>query len=108
MATIYFQKWLDDRNLSNMAMVGALTLSGGLFYELKYHAITWNTQALYRGASYHWNFDKVYLGNHYDPPYITILIVGLVLTVLTATFLIVMARRERNRQKRSQVSQPAS
>jgi hypothetical protein len=108
MATIYFQKWLDDHNFSNMAMVGILALSGGLFYELKYHATTWNAQALYRGASYHWNFDKVYLGNHYDPPYITILIAGLVLTVLTATFLIVMARRERNREKKNRTALAAS
>jgi len=107
MSAIYFQKWLDERKLSNMAMIGALTLGGVLFYELKYHAITWNTQALYLGASYHWTYDRVYLGNHYDPPYITILIVGLALTVLTATFLVVMARREHNKQKRSQVSQPA-
>ena len=83
-------------------MVGVLTLSGGLFYELKYHATTWNAQALYRGASYHWQFDRVYLGNHYDPPYITILIVSLVLTVLTGVFLAVMARRERTEKRKIQ------
>jgi hypothetical protein len=105
-SAIYFQKWLDERSLSRTAKIGALVLSGGMFYELKYHATIWNAQALYRGASYHWQFDRIYLGNHYDPPYITILIVGLALTVLTGVFLTVMARRERVRQKKSQASRP--
>ncbi|HTX79589.1 MAG TPA: hypothetical protein VMC62_07975 [Longilinea sp.] len=101
-SAICFQKWLDEHPLSNVAKIGALLLSGTLFYELKYHATIWNTQTLYYGASYHWNFDRVYLGNHSDPPYITILIVGLSLTVLTAIFLLVMARRERNKARRAQ------
>ena len=95
MAAVFFQKWLDGRSLKQLRF-GIYGSVGLIFVDLSAQSKIWNVRAV--GAvfsSVHSKFNLNYLVKCPAPVYTTLLLVGLLVTILTAAFLIIMTLRKR-------------
>ncbi len=99
---ILFQTWWNEKRFETSQQLVALIVLGLLFTDL------WNNMKVWRPAEIKQYFAPVTMNiagnsvvNHADPQYFLVLSVGLVITLITAIFLIVMSWRETRLKRRT-------
>ncbi len=98
-AVIYFQEWMNKTNYS-LTKLGVIIGLPILVSDLWSHLKIWrvNVVALF---FHHYPFvvNGNSIANHEDPAYIAVLIIGLILTTLSAAFLLFQSWREKKLTK---------
>lgn len=93
-AAIFFDKWFQQKTIKMRWLFGAGLIL--LVNDLREHMRVWNIQNIVpEFAQVELQFAKIMLNNHPDPTYFQILLLGLLLTILTALTLTLLVLRTR-------------
>ncbi len=99
LAAIRLQEYFGSQRASDWVRLVELAVVGLAAQDLWQHFKAWRVTNMGKVFSPQpLDLSLYYVANHPDPPYITALIVGLVITLVTFLFLIVMGLRERARR----------
>jgi len=94
-STIYFQEWINTKRhplIRPGILAGSLILVNDLWSHLKIWRVNVVAQFLHH---YKFTTEGNSVANHEDPLYITTLLIGLTLTIFSATFLLFKSWQER-------------
>jgi hypothetical protein len=99
LGVIHLQEYFSNQKSSDWVRLVELAVVGVAAQDLWQHFKSWRVTNMGKVFSPQpLDLSLYYVANHPDPPYITVLIIGLVITVVTLGFLIVMSVREQRRR----------
>jgi hypothetical protein len=96
LAVIRLQEFLANQRVTDWVRLVELALVGLAAQDLWQHFKAW--RVIYMGKVFvpqPLDLSLYYVANHPDPPYITVLLVGFIISLVTLVFLIVMSLKER-------------
>jgi hypothetical protein len=99
LAAIHLQEFFDNRRTNDWVRLVELAVVGLIAQDLWQHFKSWRVTNMGKVfPPQPLDLSLYYVANHPDAPYITALVVGLIITLLTLVFLTVMSLRERSRR----------